>query len=766
MKKTLKISLIVILLGIIILFTTALIVLVVIKQKVADVEFDKNKIIATYQSVKIYDSDKELISNEDNFIPLSQLQDYTKNAFISIEDKDFYNHKGLNYKRIAKAFVDNVIERGYNQGASTISQQLIKNTHLNNDKTISRKVKEMFLTKKLESMYTKDEILETYLNVIYFGNGAYGINSASLNYYDKTADKLSISESAVLAGLIKSPRNYSPIYNLDNCIKRRNTVLQQMYNDSHITSEEYEKALSEPIELHMELVKDNCNDLYMRKTLNEAEEILKISSQELAGYKIYTYLDSKLQKTLYDNIVGIVNTKECAVFDGTPPDSVAVAIDNTNYGVSAYAGVSIYDLTKFYRQPGSAIKPILVYAPALEKGIIYPSSMINDEKIDIDGYSPQNVGNVYHGYINVRDSVAYSLNVPAVKIMQQVGIAECKEFAKNCGVQFDENDTGYAIALGGFTKGMTIEDLANTFIPFANGGQYKKCGLIKQIISPTGLVVYQDNNNLVKVMHEDTAYLMTDLLKDGVQYGTSKKLRGLPYEIAGKTGTVALPNTNYNTDAISVAYTTKHTIASWIGNYSLAKEKKLKSNNNGGTFATQIIRNTFDSIYKNNKPSEFTKPSSVIEMDIDAVTLNDKHEIMIANSSLPERYKIKEIFSERNKPTQISTNYIDENYTKLNATINNNKLCISFNPVSHLEYKINVHENGTLFASEYYKNYSEMITKEYSNLKYNSKYIVNMQIYDNEHNLLYTSDNIALKTKESIYDNIISTENKNNWLYY
>lgn len=738
-------------------------------------KLDKDKISSAISQVRFYDNrndniNGELINNEN--IKLSELNQYTIDAFLCIEDKEFYNHDGLNYKRIVGAMFTNLKEMSFVQGASTISQQLIKNTHLTNEKTISRKINEMILTKKLENEFTKNEILETYLNVIYFGEGCYGIESASKNYFNISASDLTLSQSAILAGIIKSPARYSPIYNFENCLKRRNLVLSEMLKDNKISIDEYNTALFEVITIEKNNYKSYVKNYY-DYAINEACDILNLLESEILNgkYKIYTYLDLKKQEDLC-NIINDEHNYEKNKY-GNTPDGMGIIIDNKTNGVVAFAQNSDYNLIKLNRQPGSTIKPILVYAPALEQGLISPITQILDEETDFDGYVPHNVGG-FHGYISVRDSIAKSLNVPAVKVLQESGIEYSKKFAEKSGIKFNKNDNGLAIALGGFTDGITLKDLTNSFTTFANLGYYKDAKFIKRIETKDGLVLFDnESKKALKVMSDDTAYLMTDMLISGVENGTSKKLDSLNYQVAGKTGTVAVKGTNYNTDAISVAYTTDYTIGSWLGNYTLKDEFNLSSSNNGGTFATQILKDTFNSIYKDYKPDNFKKPDSIVELEIDSLTLENEHKILIATDDYPERYKLKEIFSTKYLPSEKSKTFVNlkvENFeAKNNKDLSNT---ITFEAKKHLKYQIVcIHKNNEIILDTI-ENKEQKIEFTHFNLKSDEKYIYYIKIYNIYNSIRKNSEKITVYTPEVNYDNILTDiqnkqDNKNySWYFY
>ncbi len=756
MKKALKISLIVIASIVVIVAIIAAIFISTIMNETKNVVFDKSKIISATRQINVYDTNGNVLDNlsygGQKVVELKNISDDTINCFLSIEDKKFYSHKGLNYKRMAKAAINNIKSREYKEGASTISQQLIKNTHLTNEKTLKRKLKEIILTKKLEKTFTKDEILETYLNVIYYGDGCYGLEEASNHYFNKPASTLNICEAATLAGLIKAPAIYSPTSNYENSLNRRNLVLKSLFDDGYITDEDYKNYAATPIELDIN-TNNEKNSIYIENTKTEAEEILNMPMQQITlnGYKIYTYFDPLKQDALIKSLENESHYHKNNY--GNIADSLGIILDNNSVGVTAMYGKSKYNLANFKRQPGSAIKPILVYAPAIDCGEISPCTQILDEKVDYNGYSPNNVGNQFYGYVSVRDAVAKSLNVPAVKIMDYVGLEKCKNFAKNAGIEFNEYDNGYAIALGGFNEGITLKELVNSYIPFSSSGSYRQAKFIKKITTKNDVVVYENIKEKSQIMGDDTAFLTTDLLKAGVDYGTSSRLKNLPFQVAGKTGTVAIKGTNLNSDVYSIAYTTTDTIGVWLGNYTFNKEYNLESSNNGGTYCTSMVKDVLGSIYT-TPPTDFAKPASVIELSIDIKNTEENHTIKLADECCPERYRESEIFAERFKPTEVSdlfTNVscdFDVNYSE-----QDNVATIAFNAKDYFQYE--VYCNDIMIESLENKNGEQKI--EYNNFNPNSVYTFNVVVRNDFNDIVFSSTEKSIYTK-NIYESLLDDE--------
>lgn len=769
MKKAVKIGIIITLI-LFILGSLFFIIFINDIMGISSVKFDKEKLIAVNQEIVVYNDDnvelKNTISNK-SIVKIEDVPNHVVNAFISIEDKDFFKHNGLNYKRIAKAMFNNLKSFSFKEGASTISQQLIKNTHLTNEKTIKRKVKEMLLTKKLEKEFSKKDILETYLNVIYFGENSYGIERAALTYFGKETKDLTLWEGATLAGIIKSPYTYSPVYNPENCLKRRNLVLSEMLRDKKISQAQYDEAVNMPLEIVDRKQEQGVNNLYVKACINEAEQILNLSEKDimLSGIKIYSYLDDEVQKQLYD-IANNENNYHTNSY-GNTNDSLLIMIDNETYAVLGYAGKSDYDLTNFVRQPGSTIKPILVYAPALEKGLVSPDTLILDEEINYGGYSPKNVGGKYYGYVSVEESICGSLNVPAVKTLDYVGIENAKQFAKKAGIKFDENDNGLALALGGFTNGVTLKELTNSFLPFVNDGNFSKANFVRKIVDINGKTLYEHKPKEEKIMGEDTAYLMTSMLKEACKTGTSMKLKNLDFDVAGKTGTVAITGTNNNTDAYSVAYTTKHTMGVWIGNYSNDPEYVLEGKNNGGTYATNMIKMCFEELYANNKPENFKQPNSVKEVEIDLKEYENNHVIKLASSNCPDRYKIKTLVSKRFEPKETSELFENLSVENFDVKIENGKVLICFDTEDYLKYEIMRVENGKTKSLKKYSNKKGKIEYYDFNIKENSTYNYYIKISTINDLASSVSETLTIITdkNEQNFDKLLNYNDNVSWLF-
>ncbi len=646
--------------------------------KFSNLELNVDALTSKGLAVEIFDNNGEKIDEENNFngeyVQLQDLSPDTINAFLSIEDKDFYKHNGLNKKRILKAIYNNLKSFSLKEGASTISQQLIKNTHLSNEKTFERKIKEMVLTRKLEKNFSKDEILEFYLNIIYFGNNCYGLESGANFYFDKSAKDLTLGESALLAGLIKSPNKYSPISNENNALKRRNLVLSEMEKDGKISKSEYLKNQNEEIELHIHKKESNKLNSFSQASLDEASKILHLPAKQIAigKYKIYTYQDKEKQKTLFDALSQVD-------FQGN--DYAGIVIDNLCHGVNAYYGNSAYKILDAKRQVGSTIKPILVYAPALNENVINPETEILDEEIKIGDYTPKNVGGKYSGYVSVKDAVKDSINTVAIKVLSYIGIDTGKMYAEKMGFTFDEKDNSYALALGGMTYGENLKTLTNTYTTFANMGKYDDAVFVSHILDKNGKVVYEHKVKNQNVIREDTAFLMNEILTLTAKSGTAKKLSQIEnVEVASKTGTVGKKGGG-NTDAYNISYTPEYSIGVWCGNLN-----NEKMSINGGNEPTSAVKNYI--LKTNHKKKSFPKTSLVTTAKIDLIEKENNHKIVLSSPYTPERYTKTVTFSRFNMPTEISQNFvklkdIDAEIKRENATTT-----LFLNPEKQVEYDI------------------------------------------------------------------------------
>lgn len=646
----------------------------------SNVKFDKNKLSYKTTVALVLDANgNEIVPQNMSKISLSydQLPRHVIDAFVAIEDKKFFEHGGINYKRMIKASLKNLKARSFSQGASTISQQLIKNTHLTSEKTLRRKFDEIILAKELEKNLSKQEIMSAYLNAIYFGNGAFGIASAAQRYFSKDAKDLTIAESATLAGIIKSPKKYSPTANPQQCLARRNVVLREMLNDGKISQEQYNNALNSPLDLNINKYTLSSNTYYAA-AIDEACSLLHILEKDLLvkNLKIVTYQNPSVQKSCEKALANLPNLAKSPVADGAN-----IVLDNKTGGIVAFCAQSEHSVLTLSRQPGSAIKPIVCYAPALEKDLISPEMPILDEAVDIDGYRPKNYKNKFHGWVSAKDALANSYNIPAVKLLNYVGIDYAKNFAKNMGLELSSGDTGCSVALGGLHDGVKILDLANCYQAFANGGRKIEARFVKQIYSSDGILLYQNPQNETQVMRPSTAYLMTDMLKQTVENGTARKLKN-NFEVCAKTGTVGLKNSTQNTDAWSLSYTPQHTVCSWIGTATKPLDKSVTGSNGPTVMAQQI----YAACSLGN--GKFEMPATCTKLDINTQELLANNKLMLASPTTPNRYKKTVCFALSNVPKQTSEMFSDIAPFSISACRTDGGAAVTFSAKKYLNYAV------------------------------------------------------------------------------
>lgn len=594
------------------------------------VKFDKKRLNEVYTSLTILDNNGKTL-NEPLYIydykqtPLDALHDYTYMAFVSVEDKRFYNHNGIDYKRVAGAMLHNIKSGGYKEGASTISQQLIKNTHLNNNKTITRKANEMLLARELEKNYSKHDILEMYLNTIYFGRNAYGIEAASNVYFNKSAKDLTVSESAVLAGMIKAPNNYAPDKNAEKCLNRRNSVLKIMYEQNAIDEQQYNEALSSEIKYCPQTV--SADKSYGYHVMREACTLLNMSPMQLAqsNFVIETYCNQSTQATLQQLISNDITVDK----DNKQADVSCVVTDN-NGGITAcyFRGNSC----GLARQAGSALKPIAVYAPALNERLITQASPVLDEETDFNGYKPSNAAG-YNGWTTIKYSVAKSLNIPAVKTLNALTLPTAENYLSKLGIDGEQN---LSLALGNTANGIDIFTLAKCYETLAKNGVCDNLRFIKNIYSENG-VIYSRKHEQAQVYQPTANYLMTDMLLNTVTNGTAKGLKNSKYQVAAKTGTVG--NSDGNSDAIIAGYTTRNTFVTWYSG-------NLPNSVNGSTAPCNLANALLNNLYAQEKPSDFAMPNGVIAVKLDKESLYNGQKMLICDDG--EKF----LFDNANKPKE------------------------------------------------------------------------------------------------------------------
>lgn len=533
------------------------------------------------QVTTIYDDKNEeagtlaVYGAKGSFVKKDQISPYIIDALISTEDRRFYTHKGYDIKGIARAAVRRVV-RGNNSGGggSTITQQLAKNAKLSQEQTLTRKAKELFLAIEIEKEYSKDEILEMYLNKSYFGSGVWGVEDASKKYFGKSAKDVTLDEAAVLVGILKGPSIYNPIDNMDNAIARRDTVLSVMVDNEKLDEKTAQDLMKQPLYLNDTYQPDHDSyryPYYFDKVIDEAVRVTKLKDDDISngGYKIYTSLNQQYQQGI-DATFSNDSFFPPNASDGAMVQGASVALDPKTGGVKGIVGGRDYQYRGLNRvtdsklPPGSTMKPISVYTPALEAGY-KPDDILQDKALDY--YDVQNYSRTYSDQVPMYEAVAQSLNAPAVWLMHEIGIDRGYKKTEQFGISLDEKDHYYGLALGGLTKGTTPLSMASAYSVFANEGVRKDPHFITKIEDPTGVIIYENQKAKSKrVTTPDVAEEMTSMLQSVFSSGTGVTAKPEGYTIAGKTGTTE----NVSVDGMSkdqwmIGYTPDIVIATWIG---------------------------------------------------------------------------------------------------------------------------------------------------------------------------------------------------------
>ena len=692
MKKTLKILLII---GAsIFIFITGFIIYFSILT--CDVYLSDDKLVNINRTIKYLDINNEVFCEESNGISVVELDNipkHTIDAFVAIEDKRFYNHNGVDYKGLLRAIFNNVKTFSFKEGASTISQQLIKNTHLTSDKTLKRKFSEIKLAFELEKRYNKNDILEKYLNTIYFGDNCYGISAASEHYFNKKPNDLDVNESAILAGIIKAPNNYSPINNETNCNKRKNLVLKEMYSQGYIDKQTFEENINKPVLVYLQESTPN-EYTYTDLAKMELNKILQSSPYGKNHLKVYTNYDPNCQRLLKENVIN----------EQTKCDKTSVLL-NKNGEIKAYYSTC----GNIKRQAGSIIKPILVYAPAIENDVVTEATKIVDEKTDFNGYCPSNYNNKYYGNISVKDALTQSSNVCAVKILNYTGIENSLKYIRKTDINVNQNDNSLSIALGSLNEGTDLLSLTAAYSVFNNYGNYFKYFCINKICDENDKTIYYHKNIPTKIFSDDTITIMNDMLLNVVKEGTAKKLSYLNFPIYGKTGTVG--NSNGNFDAYSISYTDDSLLGVWFGN----KDNSLMNNNvTGGHYPTIMATKIWDEFYSNKTPKAIPISNSVSEVYIDKLTYEESGKIILADNICPERYKQKVLLKNKNIIKDYSTRFSSPKIIDYKLSVNNNQnnlqLCLTEYCNAEI-YKV-VDNKKTLIFDTYINKESNFVDKD------------------------------------------------------
>ena len=626
---------------------------------------DVSKITRAPQRGYIFDRDGQVLSvikgTQDRVVlPSDKIPQQIKDVFIAAEDLRFYEHRGVDIVRLFGALAANLRDGGYSQGASTITMQLIRQSHLSVNKTIARKAEEIWLALQLERRMTKDEILTMYLNYIYFGNGAYGIQAAAQTYFGVDAAQLTLNQTCALAASIKAPSYYAPHVDPERNASRRGYILSTMLAEGMIGQKEFDEAREETLALAEPEPETLVYGWYMDAVLDEAQSLLGMNGEEVlsGGLYIETALSPRHQELLEKQFEKDVFPQNAS--DGTKVQGAAACVDVRNGEVLAVVGGRSYDIrrglnraTQMRRQPGSALKPLAVYAPAIDKFGYMTCSVLKDEPTNFNGYKPRNASYTYYGNVSIRTALKSSLNVSTVALMNNIGVKAGRDYLSAVGIPLDDRDSNLALGLGAMTYGVSPVQLAAAYSPFANGGNFYAPHFIRKITDASGRVLYQNRDEGSRVLKATSAYLMTSLLQTVTASGTGAKLAGAGTPVAGKTGTVNMTGGG-NRDIWMACYNSEIACAFWMGFDDPDASHKLAGWVSGGDNTALMARNYFRDLYKNASKPQFSRPKGIVSLEIDTQSIKWRGEPMLATDLTPSTYRYTEVFAEDNRPTKRS----------------------------------------------------------------------------------------------------------------
>jgi len=576
---------------------------------------------------RIYSADKELLAElyleNRNPVPLKAIPHYLKTALITTEDKNFYKHSGVDLKGILRAIIKDILARKFIEGASTITQQLAKTLFLTSEKSIIRKIKEAFLAFQLERRYTKDKILELYLNQIYLGSGSYGVESAAQTFFGKPVKDLSLAECALIAAMPKAPSRYSPLINKDLAVKRRNIVLKQMADSGIITETTYNESIKEIITFEKQNKKPVKAPYFVEYVKKILEETLGSSRLYKGGLTIHTTLSFELQKAAEHAVEkGLyaleTRMKQQKIMD-PHPQSALIALNVQSGGILAMVGGKNFDKSSFNRatrakrQPGSAFKPF-IYALAIERG--FPQNkMILDAPVIFKGvengkdWQPENFSGKYKGEITLRKALDQSINIPAIRLIKMLEPLSVVRFGYTLGIE-STLSPNLSLALG--TSEMTLIDLTSAYAVFPNMGKHIKSFGIMKVIDHEGRIIIQAKPEQRLSMSRAGAAIITNMLYGVIQEGTGKKARKLKRAVAGKTGT-----TNNYKDALFVGFSPSVAAGVWVGQDNFTTLGKWET---GAKAALPIWIEFMGKALENSDCQYFDIPDDVVKIRMDPLT--------------------------------------------------------------------------------------------------------------------------------------------------
>ena len=632
-------------------------------------KLDISKLEQMPETTMVYDANGAsagALSGGENrvMVSIDRVPEHVQNAFIAAEDLRFYRHHGVDFYRLLGALWHDIRTLSYSQGGSTITQQLIKLTHLSQVKTLSRKAQEIALALKLERVMDKRQILEAYLNAVYFGHGAYGIESAANTYFDKPVEALTLAEGALLAGIIKAPSSYAPHLNREKSLSRRNAILETMAGHGMISEQQKKEALNETLRL-ADQPESAQFAWYMDAVLDEATRVLNLPADDVisGGLSIYTGLDAGLQ-TAAEELFADAERFPQAAADGTPAQAALAALDTASGELRAVVGGRRYDVrrglnraTQAKRQPGSAIKPVSTYAAAIDAYGYVPASTVDDTPRTFDGgYAPKNAGGASYGVVTLREALSRSLNIATVALADSIGAPAVRNYAQRFGVPLAAEDASLSLALGSLTYGVSPAQLGAAYCALANGGKRVSAHTIRRVLDADGNVLYRAEQPGERVVRPETAYMVTDMLKTAASGGSAKALAACGMPVAGKTGTVEEGGAGTR-DIWTVAYTPDMAVSVWMGFDEPDPEHALPASAGGSGYPARLCAAYLSAAAPKLSGRDFKRPSGVKVALLDALALQNDGVALLSTDRTPERATARELFHAWDIPTAYSENW-------------------------------------------------------------------------------------------------------------
>ncbi|RQW21460.1 PBP1A family penicillin-binding protein [Bacillus sp. C1-1] len=586
-------------------------------------QLDEEKLMMNRSSVLV-DTEGNVITNlymeNREFVSITEIPEYVQQGFVAMEDSRFYEHQGIDFRAIGRALYRDILAGAKVEGGSTITQQLAKNLFLSNEKAWLRKTNEVLIAMNLERRYSKEEILEMYLNQIYFGHGAYGIEAASQLYFNKPAKELTVYEGASLVAVVNAPSTFSPLNEADRNKERRDLVLTVMAQQGYLSSEEASSYQDAPVETdHQEYVLDEALFTYIDMVMDEASERYNMSNNELltGGYRIVSPINLAFQHETYQAL----HDERFYPEGSKDAQGTMMFMDVNTGGVLAAQGGKDYvrrglNRLNVNRSPASTFKPLAVYAPALESGMYHPYSTLKDELLlyedeTEDGYTPRNASGVYSGEMTLYDSLVQSANAPAVWLLNEMGLSDSVRQLKKFGLQVP--DRQLSLALGGLYEGVTPYEMTKSYRSFAHEGQLIEPHFIKDIYDSNGKRVGGANLVETEVMSEQTAWSMTRMLEQVMKEGTGATDVQTTSPIAGKTGTQGYPNVDGAVrDAWFVGYTPEVVGSVWMGYDTTTDEQYFTG---GSQHPTRLFQAMVNKLPASNQGTAFVKPEGVKDLE-------------------------------------------------------------------------------------------------------------------------------------------------------